>query len=102
MVCVSVVTSAPGLTPGPDMDPAKYPHHAITLSGLLVSVIMIANVSAKSILESQWISDVPTLWAGRGGTPGGKRLNSELPEKKAVKCLFSFLCILFYWLFVCV
>ena len=42
---------------------------------------MIANVSAKSILESQWISDIPTLWAGRGGTPEGKRLNCELAQK---------------------
>ena len=82
MVSVSVVTSAPGLTPGSDMDPAKYPHHPITLSRLLVSVIMIANVSAKSILESQWISDSPTLWAGWGGTPGGNGSIQNYQRKK--------------------
>ena len=85
---LSVVTPASGLTQGPEMTTAKYPHHLISLSRLLVSVItsravMIANVSAKSILESQWISDIPTLWAGRGGISEGKRLSSELSEKKS-------------------
>ena len=51
---------------------------------------MIANVSAKSILVSQWISDIPTLWAGRGGTSGGKWPISELIREKSSE-MFVFL-----------